>query len=118
MSFTVTNQKYSQALRGQGVKVTLSPSDAALYLDTIEVGDECTADSSDKGGTVRSVDRLGNSFKISPKQPNDTFNSLSTPGYLASGEVISVLQGGGVDFIIAEDGSFLITEASDFLITE
>ncbi len=89
MAITVTNQKASQSLMGQAVLVTLDGTDSA-ELENLSEGMICTNQSSSKRGTINRVDYYGNSFSINPIQPNKDFSSLSTYGYLASGETISI----------------------------
>lgn len=89
MAISVTNQKKSQSLQGQAVLVTLDATDAA-QLANISEGDLCTVSSSNKTGLVNSVDVFGNSFTISPIQPDKTLESSGIYGYLNSGESISI----------------------------
>lgn len=86
MSQQVTNRKASQALNGQAVIVTLDETDAA-YLDDFSEGMLCTHDSTQKTGTIHSVDTLGNSFKVSPIQLNRDFGLY---GYLAVSDTVTV----------------------------
>ena len=89
MATNFTNRKASQTLAGQAALVTLNSSDAAnMYL--LRAGQLCTNQSSGKTGTVNKINVYGNSFTISPIQPNMNFSSASVYGYLASGEVVSV----------------------------
>lgn len=88
MAITVTNQVASQALRGQNVKVTLNGSDAA-QLSNINIGDVCTISTSNNTGTIYSIDLYGNSFEITPIQPNyDCHGSI--PGYLNATDTVVV----------------------------
>lgn len=91
MATVVTNRKASQSLRGQAVIVTLDSTDAENLADFSE-GMVCTVSSSSETGTIHSVDYPGNSFKVSPIQPNLTFQSTTggVYGYLAVDETISV----------------------------
>lgn len=89
MATDFVNQIASQSLRGQAVLVTLNSSDAAnLYL--VEEGQVCTNSSSGKTGTVARVNVYGNSFWVSPIQPDRTFESAGVYGYLAVNETVSV----------------------------
>ena len=88
MSITVTNQVASQALRGQNVKVTLDSSDAS-QLANIDIGDLCTISTSSNTGTVYSIDSYGNSFEITPIQPDKNCVG-SAPGYLAVSDTITI----------------------------
>lgn len=89
MATNYVNRKASQSLRGQAVLVTLDSTDAAnMYL--LREGMLCTNSSSGKTGTVEKVNVYGNSFAVSPIQPNMDFASASVYGYLAVGETVSV----------------------------
>lgn len=90
MAITVINTVKSQALRGQTVKVTLSKSEQAAYLHLISVGDQCTNTDGDRVGFVRRVDTEGNSFTVTPENPELTFESDTTPGFLNSSQNITV----------------------------
>lgn len=76
-TITVTNQKYSQALAGQSVTVTLSGAEADTYLSQIQEGQLCRVTDNDALGTVYSVDYPGISFKVMPIQPNLSFSNGS-----------------------------------------
>jgi hypothetical protein len=82
---TVTNTKDSQALRGQAAIVTVGASDIAA-MQQFTVGETVTCDGGTTLGTIHSIDFYGNSFKVSPIQPNLTFTTA--PGYLESGETV------------------------------
>ena len=82
---TVTNTKDSQALRGQAAIVTVGTSDIAA-MQQFTVGETVTCDGGTTLGTIHSIDFYGNSFKVSPIQPNLTFNT--TPGYLENAETV------------------------------
>lgn len=84
----VTNTKNSQALAGEAVLVTVSGADAA-YLANFSEGDLVTADTSGKTGLISRVDYEGNSFKVSPIQPNMSFNS-GVYGYLAANQTVTI----------------------------
>lgn len=89
MPLTFTNQEFSQALRGQNVKVTLDSTDAA-QLANISVGDSCSISSGYNYGVVYSIDEFGNSFEISPIQPNLNCSGPSFAGYLTAGETVAI----------------------------
>ena len=89
MATNFTNQKASQSLRGQAVLVTLNSSDAG-NLYKVTKGALCTNNSSGKTGTVATVNVYGNSFWVSPIQPDRTFESSGTYGYLAANETVIV----------------------------
>jgi TusA-related sulfurtransferase len=88
MSLVFVNQKASQALRGEAVKVTLDSSATINYLSGVTKGQLCTVSGTNKTGTVYKVDYKGNSFLVRPITDNDTFNS--TGGYLAVGATVTV----------------------------
>lgn len=73
----VTNIKASQALRGQGVTVTVATSEIPAMRE-FTVGEIVNTGS--VLGTIYSVDYYGNSFKVIPIQPNLTYSD--TRGYL------------------------------------
>ena len=86
MSTQVTNQRASQALRGEAVLVTLNEADSANLVN-FEKDMLCTHDQSGRTGTIHSVDYYGNSFKVSPIQPNTEFGIY---GYLAAAATVTV----------------------------
>lgn len=85
-----TNQRASQSLRGQAVKVTVA-SDEIDDMQDISEGMIATNASSGKTGRVGHVDYYGNSFQVIPQQPNLDFSSASTYGYLAANETVTVV---------------------------
>ena len=89
MSFNLTNQTASPALRSQDALVTLSWSDSIASIANVSVGQKCGVVSSGKLGTVSEVDPNGIYIKCKPAQPDRNFDSASTPGILASGETIT-----------------------------
>jgi len=86
----VTNTVAASALRGQGVKVTLSQAETVTYLGTIQEGQQCTISQSSNQGIVYSVDYDGNSFIVVPKQPNNRFDGATT-GILSVNDTVSIL---------------------------
>lgn len=86
----VTNRRASQSLRGQAVIVTLDDTDIQNKLPDIIEGQLATNDSSAKTGTVGRVDYYGSSFQVIPIQPDRSFDSASTYGYLAVSETITI----------------------------
>ena len=86
---SVTNQVASQALRGQDVIVTLNSSDSA-NLTNFQVGYQCCISGSSIYGVVSRIDSYGHTFHVTPVQPNLTFSSSSTPGYLNASETVIV----------------------------
>ena len=89
MSISVTNQKASQALRGEDVVVTLDATDQA-NLSSILPGQACSISGVAVYGTVARVDNYGISFEVSPLQPNLDFASPAKPGFLATSETIVI----------------------------
>lgn len=85
-TLALTNTKAAQALAGQGVRVTLSWSEANTNIPLIERGMRCTIDSIE--GYVSEVDKMGLSFKASPAMPSIAF--ASDPGYLMASETVNV----------------------------
>lgn len=88
MSISVTNQIASQALRGQSVKVTLDSTDSAQLVN-LQIGDYCTINSGSSFGTICSIDEYGNSFQITPLQPDLTCVG-SVAGYLGAADSIAI----------------------------
>lgn len=86
MSTQVTNRKASQALRGTATLVTLDSTDAA-ELENFSTGMLCTHDQSGRTGTIHRVDYEGNSFLVSPIQPNTEFGIY---GYLAAAATVTI----------------------------
>lgn len=80
----------AQAYEGQSVICTFGDT----WVDVIEIlniGDIIVAESSGKIGQIVEMDMYGNSFKVSPLQPNLRFDSGAAPGILLSGETFSKL---------------------------
>ena len=88
-TITVTNQKASQALRGEDVVVTLSAAEQS-NLASILPGQECSISGVAVYGTVARVDSYGISFEVTPLRPNLDFASPSQPGYLAASASIVI----------------------------
>lgn len=84
-----TNTKAYQSLRGQAVLVTVA-SDELDDLQDISKGMLATNDSSGKTGLVGNVDYFGTTFQVIPIQPDRTFESAGTYGYLAANETVTV----------------------------
>lgn len=89
MSFNLTNQTASPALRSQDALVTISWSDSIASIANVSVGQKCGVVSSGKLGTVSEVDPNGLYIKCKPAQPDRSFDSLSTPGILGAAELIT-----------------------------
>ncbi len=89
MSVTVTNQSASVALRGGAAIVTLNSSDATTALPNVTLGQKATVSSTSLVGYVESIDALGMSFKVSPRNPDLRFCSTAT-GYLSASETITL----------------------------
>lgn len=89
MSLQCSNTKSSVALRGGAAIVTLSGAEALTKLPQIVVGYKATMGSSANVGYVSSVDSYGVSFQVTPRNPDEFFESI-TPGYLNNGELITI----------------------------
>lgn len=81
-----TNQIASQALKGQGVKVTVA-SDEISDMQDVSKGMLATIDSNGITGLVHRVDYYGNSFLVNPIQPNTEFGIY---GYLAASATVTI----------------------------
>lgn len=90
MSLQCTNTKSSQALRGEAVTVTVSGAEALSKLPQIAEGYKATMGSTANVGYVSSVDTYGQSFKVTPANPDQRFESVEK-GYLSSGELITII---------------------------
>lgn len=89
MPINATNIRASQALRGEGVQITLSAAESLSVLPTLTVGDKCTISSSSKIGYINRIDTYGKSFLVEPESPAKRFDS-TTNGILAVNELITV----------------------------
>lgn len=87
-TYGIVNRKDAQALKGQGVLVTLSPDEAA-QMENWAVGDLATADTSGKTGTIGRIDSFGNTILINPIQPDRSFDS-GVYGYLGVNEAVTI----------------------------
>lgn len=85
---TITNQVTAQALRGQSVIVTMSSANAASYLSGLTIGQLCTVGATSRTGTISEIDSYGRSFKVTPIQPDKTFDG-NTSGYLTSSDTVT-----------------------------
>lgn len=86
---TLTNRTSSPALRSQDAVFTLNWTDSNANIANIFVGQAAGVVSSGKLGTVSEVDPAGLIIKIKPAQPDRSFDSLSTPGILNSGDLVT-----------------------------
>jgi hypothetical protein len=86
-TLSLTNQRASQALRGEDVIVTLSTA-ALSNLASLEVGQYCQISGLAVYGTVSRIDNYGTTFEVKPIEPDMAF--ASTPGYLAASQVVLV----------------------------
>ncbi len=86
---TVTNRVASQALPGEGVKVTLDATDSAQLVNFTK-GDQCVLTSSGAKGYINTIDVYGNSFTVAPVDGNQSFASTSPVGYISSTETVTV----------------------------
>lgn len=89
MSLQCTNTTAYPALRGGAVLVTLTGAESLSKLPQIVVGYKATMGSTANVGYVSSVDTLGNSFEISPANPDQRFESIEK-GYLSANELITI----------------------------
>ncbi|HEY8687745.1 MAG TPA: hypothetical protein VIM07_00810 [Chitinophagaceae bacterium] len=87
---TAVNRFAASALRGQGTKITLDSTETGTKLPNITVGQKATTGSTSKVGYVYSVDYYGNSFIVTPRNPDLRFDSTAS-GYLSVGEVITLV---------------------------
>lgn len=87
---TATNRVAAPALRGEGAKVTLDSTESTTKLPNITVGQKATVGSTSNVGYVASVDLLGNSFIVNPRNPDLRFDSTAS-GYLSVSEVITLV---------------------------
>ncbi len=85
MSEQFTNQRAAQALKGEGVIVTVHPADLD-NLQNIDKGQLATI-TNGPTGLVHSVDYKGTTFNVSPIQPDRFFGVY---GFLAYGQVVTV----------------------------
>jgi hypothetical protein len=85
MSEAFTNQLKSQALKGEGVIVTVHQSKLA-NLQNIAKGQLATI-TNGPTGLVHSVDKKGTTFNVTPIQPDKFFGVY---GFLAYGQVVTV----------------------------
>ena len=74
------NSIFSQALRGQNVKVTVDLSSYSSEFNQLQVGQSCTFGGG-KSAIIYSIDNYGNSFEMIPLQPNFDL-STNESGYL------------------------------------
>ena len=77
-----TNLVASQALRGQGVKVTLGPNEFSAFLANplTRIGAVMYILTTSSLGTIHSIDEFGNSYIVVPIMPNQSFSDST--GYL------------------------------------
>jgi len=71
------------------VRVNLSAAESLSVLPVLSIGNSCEISSSSKEGLITSVDLYGHSFDVSPKMPNERFDS-DTDGILKVNELITV----------------------------
>lgn len=90
MSLQCTNQKSSPALRGGAVVVTLNGTEALSKLTQLVLGYKATMGSSSNIAYISSIDAYGYSFEVSPRNPDERFESGSTPGYLNTSELVTI----------------------------
>jgi len=85
MSEQFANQRAAQALKGEGVIVTVHQSQLD-DLQNVEKGQLATI-TDGPTGLVHSVDYKGTTFKVSPIQPDRFFGVY---GFLAYGAVVTI----------------------------
>lgn len=88
MATTVTNKYPFQASRSQAVKITLDPSEIE-YLSQINIGDQCTIDSTGVLASIYSIDKYGNSFMVTPVQPDQNCSG-TVAGYLYTNDTLTI----------------------------
>lgn len=91
-TITITNQVASQALRGENVKITVDLSSNQAEFDQLVVGQACVNNQSGAEGYVYSIDSFGNTFEITPLQPdfNMANNDAGNSGYFAANEDVII----------------------------
>lgn len=89
MPINCTNTKASQAIKGEGVLISLSAAESLSVIPTLSVGDKCTISSNSKIGYISFIDTYGHSFIAIPESPAKRFDS-TTNGLLAVNELITV----------------------------
>lgn len=82
MSTTISNTIASQAYRGQTVRITLGVGQIPELYNIMVGQTAINPDNNTVIGVISEVDLYGNSFKITPVQPNLRFDTISTPGIL------------------------------------
>jgi len=80
-TITIGNTISSQALRGQNVKITVDLATQSAEFAQLQVGQLCENAVSGFSGIVYSIDTYGNSFEVSPIQPNLNMGDNSLTGY-------------------------------------
>ena len=89
MSLNITNTTASPALDSQDAIVTMTWAASNANIANLYIGQKCGVVSSGNLGTVSEIDTAGITVKCKPAQPNLRFDSLSTPGILAVGELVT-----------------------------
>jgi len=77
-TISIYNQVPSQALRGESAKVTLNFAESS-NLASFAIGMLCTETTYSTTGLISSIDVYGNSFEVTPIQPDKVFGAN---GYL------------------------------------
>lgn len=82
----------AQAYKGESVICSFAGSSwTSIVLANPEIynfGKIVSISSNSKLGIISEIDIYGNSFKVTPLQPDFRFDSVNTPGILRKGEVI------------------------------
>lgn len=77
-------------MRGMSALVTLGEDESPAIIPTLELGQQCTIDSSSEVGFIDWIDSYGCSFSIKPRRMVDALNSENVPGYLSANETITL----------------------------
>jgi hypothetical protein len=83
---TLTNQVASQSLRGENCKITVDLTTQSSEFAQLQVGQQAV-NNSGYNCYVYSVDTYGNSFELTPLQPDFT---VGADGYVLAGADIDV----------------------------
>jgi hypothetical protein len=78
----ITNTVPSQALRGQNVKITVDLATQLSEFSQLQIGQSCVNAYGVGEGIIYSIDNYGNSFEVTPIQPNLSMQNSSLMGYV------------------------------------
>lgn len=92
---TLTNIIPAQALRGQSVRIYVAPENISIMREEYTPGTVVAIDGTNILGVVESMEYYGNSFLVTPIQPNTAFANVSNyadgaGGYLQSDTTLTV----------------------------